>query len=175
VASSNRLNKWVIRLNNSFQWLIHSRMRQLFMNGSFNLCLNRFIQNAESFSNENKAECCPMVLLWSLFETIFAAKIEQKQSMFLLKCKWLNINYLLTEQLYEISVTFFYRYSSLFRKTAFLVVWFCVPVSSYKNFFLCVLRSCFHFSSKWCASLNVATLLSSLHYTAYYYPLWIAT
>jgi len=61
---SSWVSHWFIHSNDSFKRLIHSRMRQMsmmFMNMSLNLWLNRFVQNAESFSRLMKTG---WVFLW---------------------------------------------------------------------------------------------------------------
>jgi len=100
---------WVIHSNDSFKWLIHLRMRQFFMKGSLNLWLKRFVQKAESFSNENKAECCcemcdgsAVIFVWNYFR----CWNRTKKSILCLKCKLFNFNYLFIQLLNEINVTF---------------------------------------------------------------------
>lgn len=60
-------------------------MRQMFVHGSSNLWLNRFVQNTESFKTRlSVAVRCAM--LWSLFGfigSIFAAKIDQNSHYFI--------------------------------------------------------------------------------------------
>jgi len=91
---------------------------------------------------------------------------------------------LFIELLYKSSVTVSIMIS-ITRKTELLVVWCYVTVSYVINIyiyiyiyitaacFLCVYCTCFDFSSRSCASLNLV-IVSTL-YIIYYYPLSIAT